>query len=70
VFALRDFSNHHNLEILKTSLARDIKDVWGKIMPNGPQISDFFEIEYVPLPHFMYEESNFIEKVDQLRTRF
>ncbi len=31
-------------------------------MPDGPQISDYFNIEYVPLPHCDLEEK-FIEKV-------
>jgi hypothetical protein len=39
-------------------------------MPNGPQIGNFFEIEFVPLPNFINEEANFIEQVDQLKTRF
>ena len=41
-------------------------------MPDGPQISDYFEIEIVPLPNYMSEESrnSFIAKVEQLRTRF
>ena len=39
-------------------------------MPNGGQISDYFDIEYVPLAHFMHEKAKFIEQVDQLRTKF
>jgi hypothetical protein len=39
-------------------------------MPNGLQMSDYFEIEYVPLPNFEYEEDDFKIKVEQLRTRF
>jgi hypothetical protein len=70
VFALRDFSNHHNLEKEKTSFAKDINQVWGKIMPKGQKIGDYFEIEYVPLPNKWVEEANFIEQVDQLKTRF
>ena len=70
VFALRDFRNDHNLENIKKSFARDINDVWGKIMPNGPQIDNYFEIEYVTLPHIWYEKFNFLEKFEQLRARF
>ena len=29
VFALRDFSNRHNFENLKTIFARDINNLWG-----------------------------------------
>jgi len=70
VVALRDFSNHHNLEKVKTSFAKDINQVWGKIMPKGQQIGDYFEIEYVPLPNKWYGEDDFKKHVEQLRNRF
>ena len=71
MFALRDFNNRqHNLEKVKTSFAKDINQVWGKIMPEGQKIGDYFEIEYVPLPNKWVEEANFIEQVEQLKTRF
>jgi hypothetical protein len=35
----------------------------------GSQISDYFNIEYVPLPDCDFEEK-FIEKVELLSTRF
>jgi hypothetical protein len=68
VFVLRDFHDEeHNLEDLKTSFTIDINKAW---VPNGRQISDYFDIEYVSLAHFTYEKDKFIEQVDQLRTRF
>ena len=55
VFALRDFNkDDDNLEKLKEKFAKDIGDVWRKIMPNGPEIDDYFEIKFVPLPNFQY----------------
>ena len=33
-------------------------------MPAGSQISDYFNIEYVPLPHFGYQKDNFLTKVN------
>jgi hypothetical protein len=33
-------------------------------MPAGSQISNYFNIEYVTLPHYHYEEDNFKTKVN------
>jgi hypothetical protein len=46
--------------------------IWGRIMPKGPQLGDFFEFEYVPLPNVTVErlEPIFRERVEQLKHRF
>ena len=63
VIVLRDFNEkRNNLQNIIQKFSKAIKEDWAEIMPDGPQISDYFNIEYVPLPHCDLEEK-FIEKV-------
>jgi len=50
----------------------DMNEIWQRIMPNGPQLGNYFEFEFVPLPNKSVEgqEPIFKERVEQLRNRF
>ena len=57
VIVLRDFSERrNNLQNIIKSFSMAINKDWAEIMPAGPQISDYFNIEYVTLPHCDLED--------------
>ncbi|KAI8922834.1 RHD3/Sey1 [Entophlyctis helioformis] len=73
-FVLRDFTNRTPLSKLADTLINDLKRIWeGLVKPAGKessQITDFFDFEYVGLPHKIYATDRFEEAVDEMRERF
>eukprot|EP00842_Homolaphlyctis_polyrhiza_P003583 jgi/Hompol1/4225/HPOL_003520-RA len=73
-FVLRDFTGRTPLQKLADTLINDLKRIWeGLIKPTGMEsarITDFFDFEYIGVPHKIYASEGFEAKVEMLRERF
>lgn len=75
LFCIRDHIEQvSSLAILKKQLMIDIDKIWaGLIQPEmyrNSNITDFFDIEFVALPHKLLMEQEFDNAVDKLKERF
>ncbi|KAL9335535.1 hypothetical protein Peur_072716 [Populus x canadensis] len=70
LFVLRD-QTPTPLERLKHILRRDIDQIWAAAAKSKAQtLGDFFNVEIIALPNFLYEKERFNEQVALLRQRF
>ncbi|KAL2920390.1 Dynamin-like GTPase that mediates homotypic ER fusion [Polyrhizophydium stewartii] len=73
-FVLRDFTSRTPLEKLAGTLINDLKRIWDSLVkPAGKEdapITDFFDFEYVGVPHKIYAPEGFDKAVSELRERF
>jgi len=74
MFCIRDFvESGSNRDFLQKALKKDIDDIWAKMYKpdkfkdSSPE--QFFNFEFVMLPHKVYAEQGFIEKVKELKDR-
>ena len=74
MFVIRDFTDRTPLKKLADTLINDLRRVWeGLVKPPGREsalITDFFDFEYVGLPHKIYASSSFDAGVEYLKSRF
>lgn len=75
LFVIRDFDFKNNSkENIVSSIDSDIKDLWGQIYKDDKyketNPTDFFEFEYLCLPHKHYEEAKFNADCAILKARF
>jgi hypothetical protein len=74
VFCIRDFVEAgSNRDFLQKALKKDIDDIWAKMYKpekfKDSSPDQFFNFEFVMLPHKVYAEQGFIEKVKELKDR-
>jgi protein SEY1 len=75
MFVLRDFDDRgNNFERIMQTIKTDISNIWAKIYKpdnfKDKPVEDFFDFEYSMLPHKVYQEDLFNEKVADLKKRF
>ena len=75
VIVLRDFnSKQHNYEKIKNMIRNDINNIWKEIRKPDNLINSqpekFFQIEFLPLPHKIFFEDEFIREVSKFAARF
>ena len=74
LFVIRDFTNVTSLDNLSATLKSDIEKIWdGLSKPKGKEDSkfhDFFDTEFVGMPHKVFTPEKFMEDVAQLTDRF
>jgi len=75
LFVLRDFSaEEHDGEKIKQDLSEDVKNIWQKIYKpqnlEDKKLEDFFDFEFILMPHMFCEKQKFNEQVEELRNRF
>jgi hypothetical protein len=62
------------MSALEGQLMKDIDNIWNSLIRpdefKDSTATDFFDFEFVGLPHKVYREKEFCEAVDQLRERF
>lgn len=75
MFVLRDFDDRgNNFDKIMNQIKIDIANIWSKIYKpdkfKDKLAEDFFDFEFSMLPHKVYQEDQFNEKVDLLKKRF
>ena len=75
LFVIRDFNDKgSNLISTKQQIGEDINKLWGEIYKpdkyKDSKAEDFFEFDFVFMPHKVYQEELFIQKVGELKQRF
>lgn len=75
LFILRDHSKKMTTaEKLTESLKNDMHNIWNDLVKpekfQNTQVTDFFDLEFVVLPHKEYEEAEFLRRVEDLKVRF
>lgn len=73
-FVLRDHDGETPLELLASRATDDVSKVWATI-EKPPQyqdskIFDFFDLEFVSLPHYKFQKEKWLADVKELRRRF
>ncbi|KAG0129974.1 RHD3/Sey1 [Tuber indicum] len=73
-FVIRDHVGHTPLQNLSNTLMQDLYRIWSSLSkPPGledSKISDFFDFEFVALPHKILQPERFVEETQKLRKRF
>lgn len=73
-FVIRDHLGHTPLANLRNTLLQDLQRIWSTLSkPPGleeSQIGDYFDFEFVALPHKILQPEKFIAEVQQLGKRF
>lgn len=71
---IRDHIGHTPLVNLSTTLLQDLNRIWSSLAkPPGlenSQIDDFFDFDFVALPHKFLQPEKFVEETQRLRRRF
>lgn len=74
LFTIRDHDDRTPMDALEDQLMKDIQNIWNSLIRpdefKSSLVSDFFDFEFVGLPHKVYREKDFFEEVDKLRDRF
>lgn len=75
VFVLRDFNKYENNEAsMKELIQGNIDEIWKQIYKDDKHLnskaSDFFNFEFVMLPHKLYQKQEFEDEGQKLRQRF
>ena len=75
MFVLRDFNaSGNNFDNIMQQIKTDIANIWAKIYKpdkfKDKKAEDFFDFEFSMLPHKVYQEEQFDQKVNELKTRF
>lgn len=74
LFVLRDFTADQNQEMAMWRLKSDLQNIWQGIYKpekyKSTALEDFFELDFVFLPHKKFEEAKFNEETKALRERF
>jgi hypothetical protein len=74
LFVIRDHIGATPLSNLRNTLTADLNRLWDSLSkPPGleaSQISQFFDLEFVTLPHKLLQPDKFEEEVVELRERF
>ena len=75
LFVLRDFDDRgNNFEKYKNIIDTDVNTIWNEIYKpeqyKGSRAQDFFDFEYIMLPHKVFQEEQFVQKCKDLRARF
>lgn len=75
LFCIRDHIEAASaLSILKDQLMVAIDKIWSVLIQpelyQNSKITDFFEIQFISLPHKLLQEAEFISSVEKLRQRF
>ena len=75
VFVIRDFNKfQNNEEHIRSSLDKNVNEIWDQIYKNEEhehsKPKDFFDFEFVMLPHKLYQEEDFKTEALKLRQRF
>ncbi|KAL7269082.1 Dynamin-like GTPase that mediates homotypic ER fusion [Rhizina undulata] len=73
-FVIRDHIGNTPLSNLSNTLLTDLSHIWNSLSkPPGledSKISDFFDFEFVTLPHKILQPDKFLEETHKLRRRF
>ncbi|PWW72388.1 root hair defective 3 GTP-binding protein [Tuber magnatum] len=73
-FVIRDHIGHTPLQNLSNTLMQDLNRIWSSLSkPPGledSKINDFFDFEFVALPHKILQPERFVEETQKLRKRF
>eukprot|EP00871_Galdieria_phlegrea_P002691 jgi/Galph1/3422/GphlegSOOS_G2100.1 len=73
-FVVRDTDPSYTLEELKESLMEGALDIWHNINKSGEavgsKLEEFFDFDFIALPHMRYEDEQFEENCKELRQRF
>jgi len=73
-FVIRDHIGHTPLQNLSNTLMQDLNRIWSSLSkPPGleeSKINDFFDFEFVALPHKILQPEKFVEETQRLRKRF
>ncbi|PUU82843.1 RHD3/Sey1 [Tuber borchii] len=73
-FVIRDHIGHTPLQNLSNTLMQDLNRIWSSLSkPPGledSKINDFFDFEFVALPHKILQPEKFVEETQKLRKRF
>jgi hypothetical protein len=75
IFVLRDFNAYENnkesiINLLETNINNIWKEIYKKEEFQNTSPHDFFEFEYIMMPHKSYQPKEFQEEGDKLRQRF
>lgn len=76
LFVLRDFDDEtNNAQVFRDIITQDIKNIWREIYKpeaalENSQATDFFEFDFVMLPHMVFQDERFARETDALRDRF
>jgi len=73
-FVLRDHDGETPLDLLAQRATDDISKVWGTIEKpaqyQNSTIFEFFDLEFVSLPHYKFQKDKWLAEVKELRLRF
>ena len=75
MFVIRDFDDRgNNREKYKDLIHKDITKLWDEIYKpeqyKDTKAEEFFDFEFIMMPHKIYQEEQFFKKGEELRNRF
>ena len=74
VFVLRDYDSRIGQDKIQTMLDNDIRTIWSEILKPDQYAEskpeDFFQFEFVFMPHKVFEADNFAAKAIEIKERF